>query len=223
MPTFLLVRHGETDYNKKMLIAGRLPGIHLNKKGRQQAVALAERLSKTPIKAIYASPLERTLETAEPLAKALNLEIQPEPGLMETDCGEWSGQSIRKLRRLKIWRSVQQHPSLFTFPGGEAMSECQHRMVRVLESLRQKHSPKDLVACFSHSDPLKQLIAYYLGLPLDDFQRLSISTASISAMDISENGTQLITLNYSLDLSWDVLQPPKQPAERHPASIVPAP
>ena len=117
MPTFLLIRHGETDYNRKMTIAGRMSSVHLNKKGLQQAQTLAEKLSILPIKAIHASPLERTMETAQPLADALQLEIIPTPGLIETDIGEWQGQSVRKLRRMKVWRSLQQYPSLFNFPG----------------------------------------------------------------------------------------------------------
>ncbi len=140
MPIFLLIRHGETDYNKKMHIAGRLPNVHLTQKGRHQAQSLAEKLAVVPIKAIYSSPLERALETAGPLAQALNLEIIPMPGLLETNCGEWQGQSVKKLRRQKIWQSVQQHPALFHFPGGESIAECQHRMVQVIESVRQKYS-----------------------------------------------------------------------------------
>ena len=210
MPIFLLIRHGETDYNKKMQMAGRLPGIHLNKKGRQQAQVLADKLAGVPIKAIYSSPMERTLETAEPLAKALKLEINPLPGLLETDCGEWQGQSIKKLRRQKIWQLVQQHPSLFHFPGGEWIGECQHRMVEVIESLRLNHSPHDLLACFSHSDPIKQVLAYYLGVPLDNFQRLSIDTASITALHVTENGSRLIMMNYNPSFTWDAFQPPKQ-------------
>lgn len=208
MPTFLLIRHGETDYNKKMHIAGRMSNVHLNQKGQQQAQSLADKLATVPIKAIYSSPLERAIETAEPLAKALKLEIIPMPGLLETDSGDWLGQSVKKLRRQKVWHSLQQHPSLFRFPGGESIAECQHRMVQVLESLLQKHALQDLVACFSHADPFKMLVAYYLGLPLDQFQRLSIDPASITALQITESGTKLITLNYSLNLSWDAFQPP---------------
>jgi probable phosphoglycerate mutase len=207
MPIFLLIRHGETDYNKKMHIAGRLPNVHLTKKGRQQAQSLADKLANAPIKAIYSSPLERTLETAEPLAKALKLEVIPMPGLLETDCGEWQGQSIKKLRRQKIWQSVQLHPTLFHFPGGESIADCQHRMVQVLESLRLKYSPQDMLVCFSHSDPIKQVVAYYLGLPLDNFQRLCIDTASITALQITEDGSRLIMLNNNLSFNWDVFQP----------------
>jgi probable phosphomutase (TIGR03848 family) len=217
MPIFLFIRHGETDYNKKMHLPGRLPGVHLNKKGRQQAQVVAERLAHAPIKAIYSSPLDRTMETAKLLADALKLEIIPMAGFLETDSGDWQGQSVKKLRRQKVWQSVQQHPSLFTFPGGESISECQHRMVLAVESLRLIHAPEDLVACFSHADPIKQVIAYYLGLPLDQFQRLAIDPASISALIITDNGSRLLMLNYNPSFTWDAFQPPKQGDRKPPA------
>ena len=208
MPIFLLIRHGETDYNKKMHLPGRIPGVHLNKKGRLQAQAVAEKLSKAPIKAIYSSPLERTLESAEPLANLLKLTTIPVSGLLETDCGDWQGQSIKKLRRQKVWKSVQQHPSMFQFPGGEAIVDCQHRMVQVLETLRHEYADQDLVACFSHADPIKQVVSFYLGLPLDKFQRLSIDTASITALQVTENGSRLLMLNNNPSFNWDALTPP---------------
>ncbi len=216
MPIFLLIRHGETDYNKKMHIAGRLPDVHINKKGQQQAQALADKLGVVPIKAIYSSPLERTLETAAPLASTLNLEVIPLPGLLETDCGEWQGQSIKKLRHLKIWQSVQEHPSLFHFPGGEWIGECQHRMVQVIESLRLKHAYQDVLACFSHADPIKQVLAYYLGLPLDNFQRLAIDTGSITALQVSDSGSRLIMMNFNPTFTWAAFQPTKQNISTHP-------
>jgi probable phosphomutase (TIGR03848 family) len=203
MPTFLLIRHGENDFVKKGRLAGRLPEVHLNEKGRKQALALAEKLASAPIKAIYSSPLERAIETAEPLAKALGLEITPRPGLLETDCGEWQGQTVKRLARLKLWKMLHQAPSLFRFPGGESVTECQQRMVREIEALRQLHAPDDLVVCVGHSDPLKELVAFYIGLPLDHFQRLSISPASITALRIGEDGSRLLTLNY--DISFTVL------------------
>jgi probable phosphomutase (TIGR03848 family) len=209
MPIFLFIRHGETDYNKKMYLPGRLPDVHLNKKGHQQAQAVAERLASVPIKGIYASPLDRTMETAKLLADILKLEITPMAGLLETDSGEWQGQSIKKLRRQKIWQSVQRHPSLFTFPRGESIGECQHRIVQAVESLRMIHAPEDLVACFSHADPIKLAIAYYLGLSLDNFQRLAIDPGSVSVLHITDNGSRLIMLNHNPSFAWDVFQPPK--------------
>lgn len=215
MPIFLLIRHGETDYNKKMHLPGRLPGVHLNKKGSAQAQVLADKLGKVPIKAIYSSPLERALETAQPLASQLKLNVIPMAGLLETDCGEWQGQSVKKLRRHKIWKSVQQHPSLFHFPGGEAIIESQHRTVQVLEELRREFSEQDLVACFSHADPIKEAISFYLGLPLDNFQRLSIDLGSITVLQVTENGSRLLMLNNNPSFAWESFTlPPKTKVKR---------
>ncbi|MFH1907463.1 MAG: histidine phosphatase family protein, partial [Chloroflexota bacterium] len=87
MPTLFLIRHGDNDYLKKGRLAGQLPGVHLNETGREQAAELARTLAGVPLKALYSSPLERAVETAEPLAMALRLEVQPRPDLTDTDVG----------------------------------------------------------------------------------------------------------------------------------------
>lgn len=197
MPIFLLIRHGENDYVKKGKLAGRLPGVHLNEKGRQQAQALAERLAKAPIKAIYSSPLERAAETAAPLAQALNIEVQIREGLLETGYGEWQDQSLKKLSRLKSWKTVQQAPSLWRFPGGESFAECQRRFCAEMEAIARAHEPKDMIALVAHADPIKLAVAYFIGLPLDLFQRLGVSPASITALALHENGAHLMALNYA--------------------------
>jgi probable phosphoglycerate mutase len=198
----LLIRHGENDYVKQSRLSGRMPGIHLNEKGRAQAQALAEKLKSAPIKAVYSSPLERAIQTAEPLAKALGLEVVPRPGLIETDVGEWQGKTIKGLSRLKIWRKVLSAPSLMRFPGGESFIESQYRICQEIEWLRTQHDPKALIACCSHADPIKLAIAYYLGMPLDMFQRLSVSPASITALHLGEGGSHLLTLNYDFSLNF---------------------
>ena len=78
---------------------------------------MAERLKGAPIKAVYSSPLERAMETAEPLAKALGLEIVQRPGLLELDIGEWQGQPLKSLQKLKVWRKVQGTPIPLPLPG----------------------------------------------------------------------------------------------------------
>jgi len=202
MPIILLIRHGENDYVKKHRLPGRKPGIHLNKKGRAQAKTLAKELSQAPIKAIYSSPLERTIETAEPIAKALGLKIIPRKGLIETDVGEWQGRKVKDLSRLKIWWQVQFNPSRFRFPGGERIEDAQHRFVKCIEELCKQHDPEDVIICVSHSDPIKIVVAYYLGLPLDLYQRLTVSPASITALQIGDFGSRLLMLNYDLSLNF---------------------
>jgi len=196
MTIVLLIRHGENDYVKKGRLACLLPGVHLNEAGRAQAQALADQLKDAPIKAIYSSPLERAVETAKPLAEVLGLEVIVRPGLMETNCGEWQGKTVKSLSRLKSWKILQTNPSLFRFPGGESFQEIQFRFVQEIQSLRAGHEEKDVFACVAHADPIKLALAYYLGLPLDNFQRFIIAPASVSALLLGENGSRLLTMNY---------------------------
>ncbi|HEX9029114.1 MAG TPA: histidine phosphatase family protein [Anaerolineales bacterium] len=200
MPLFLLIRHGENDYVKKGRLAGRMPAVHLNKKGVAQAQVLADylvkRLAGNPVKVIYSSPLERAMETAEPIAKSLSAEVHPLPGLIETEPGEWTGRSLKSLRRKKEWRKVQTTPALFRFPQGESIAEAQFRICQELKELAASHGDKDTLICISHSDPIKLAIAYFIGLPLDQYQRLQVNTASINALFIGELGSHLVSLNF---------------------------
>lgn len=201
MAVILLVRHGENDYVKKGLLAGRLPGVHLNKNGQKQAQLLAERLKDAPIKAIYSSPMERALETAAPLADALHMEVCQRPGLIEVNVGEWQDQKLKALRRNKLWKIVQGAPSRFRFPGGETFLDCQFRICNELETLAAQHAPEDLIVCVSHADPIRLATAYYLGMPLDLFQRLVVSPSSVSVLMLGEAGARLINLNYEFSFT----------------------
>jgi probable phosphoglycerate mutase len=195
MPLLLLIRHGENEFVKTGKMAGRLPGVHLNQRGREQAAALAQALKDVPLKAIYSSPLERAVETAEPIAAARKLEIQMRPGLMESDIGKWQGRSLKALSKLKKWRIVQQAPSRFTFPEGESFLAMQTRIVSCLDGIAASHKPKDIVAAVFHADPIKLAIAHYLGMPLDLFQRLACDTGSVSVLYLSEIGAHVLKLN----------------------------
>jgi probable phosphoglycerate mutase len=202
MPVILLIRHGENDYVKTHRLAGRLPGVHLNQNGQKQAQALAETLGTAPIKAVYSSPLERALETAAPLTQALGQEVQPRDGLIEVDIGEWQDQRIKALNRTKLWKTVQGAPSRFRFPGGETFADAQHRICQELDAIARMHDPKDLLVCVSHSDPIKLAVAFFLGMPLDTFQRLSIAPASITAIHLGETGCQLLRLNFEISITF---------------------
>jgi probable phosphomutase (TIGR03848 family) len=195
MTTIYLIRHGENDFlNRRM--AGWLPGVHLNEQGKAQAQALAEVLSHVRLEAVYSSPLERAMETAEPLARAQGLRVIPRPDLGETHMGTWEGQTLRALRRRKLWQLLKTTPSLVRFPQGEAVSEAQARVVREIEALRQTHKrARACIACVSHSDIIKLAISYYIGLPLDMYQRLSVSPASISVLRFAHDHPRLLRLN----------------------------
>jgi probable phosphoglycerate mutase len=169
-------------------LAGRIPGVHLNEHGQKQAQQLANALCKAPIKAIYSSPLERAVETAEPLAKMLDLPINIAPGIIELGYGEWEGKTLKQLSRLKLWKVVQNKPSEMRFPNGESFIEVQDRAVAEVERIVAAHDEKDMVACFSHGDIIRLLMAHFLAVPLDEFQRIASNTASISVVFVPKKG-----------------------------------
>lgn len=195
MPTLLLLRHGENDFLKKGLLIGCTPGVHLNDRGREQATALAKALGHLPFRTIYASPLERAVETAAPLAIARRLEVQVRPALADTDVGAWTGKKLKDLRKLPEWKQVQERPSGFRFPGGESFAGLQERLVREIGAIAAAHKKNDLAAIFFHADPIKLVLAHYLGVPLDNFQRLSVDPGSVSILEIQKQGAWLRGLN----------------------------
>ena len=198
MTILYLIRHGQNEYVAKGKLAGRLPGVHLDEVGRRQAAALAEQLKGVRFQAIYASPLERTMETAAPLAAMQGKKVHPLEGLLEIDYGKWQGASLKLLHHRKLWAVIQHQPSLVQFPEGESFPQAQARVVATLETIRRRHhSKKARVACVFHSDPIKLAIAHYLGLPHDLFHRLTIEPASVSVFAIGDAFTRLLMLNDS--------------------------
>jgi probable phosphomutase (TIGR03848 family) len=197
-PTFttvLLVRHGVTA-TTGIILPGRTPGLHLSERGVAQAEHVAERFRELPRKpvAIYASPLERTRETAAPIARALRLRTQIDRGLLECDFGLWTGKKLHLLAKKPEWRAVQHAPSTFRFPEGESFTELQLRMWTTLEKIAAKHRNRTVVVV-SHADPIKAAVTYAQGVPLDLFQRTVISTCSISAIGFTNGAPIVLSVN----------------------------
>ena len=190
----LLVRHGHTPTTGKLL-PGRAKGLHLSDDGRKQASAVAERLATLPkVDAVYASPLERTRETAAPIAKTHGLRVRTNRGLLEVDIGEWTGWELKKAAKTEEWKAVQKRPSAFRFPGGESFLEMQGRIVDAIERIRADH-PGGTVVAVSHADPIKAAAVDALGSHLDQFQRISISPCSVTAIVYGEGAPMVLALN----------------------------
>jgi probable phosphoglycerate mutase len=187
-PTVVVfVRHGQTPSTGKIL-PGRAPGLGLAEKGHAQAQAVAEHLKDSKnVAAIYASPLQRTRETAAPIGKTLGMKVQTDKGLLECDFGEWTGQDLAKLRKLPEWKAVQRNPSGFRFPGGESFSEMATRMSSTIDRYRVAHPGKTVIAV-SHADPIKAAASVALGVPLDLFQRIDISPCSMTVIAYTQEG-----------------------------------
>ncbi|HEX4435076.1 MAG TPA: histidine phosphatase family protein [Acidimicrobiales bacterium] len=191
----LLVRHGVTPTTGKML-PGQAAGLHLADKGVVQATAAADRIAglAKPPTAVYASPLERTRETAAPIARALGLRVRTAPGLVEVDVGDWTEKPLTRLYRDPQWPTVQRWPSGFRFPGGESFAEMSLRSMDTVLGLVADH-PGETIVAVSHADPIKAILAAAAGLPLDLLQRLVISPCSISALLFTAGGPVVLCMN----------------------------
>ena len=192
MTTFLLIRHGDCEPVGKS-IAGRMSGVNLNNNGLEQAQNLAKRLGKMKIDRLYSSPLERTRQTAVPLAKVLGLDIQISEKLHEINYGKWTGKTFEELSTIPLWKEYYSFKSNIRIPDGEMIVEVESRMCRFIEEERRRCN--GTVGIFSHGDPIKTVIAHYMGLPLDLIVRLEISTASVSILRIDEYSATVLTVN----------------------------
>jgi probable phosphoglycerate mutase len=209
----LVARHGLTASTGKVL-AGWLPGICLDDRGRAQARSLGERLAGTRIDAIVSSPLERCQQTAELIASARPgppLEVHTDDRLGECRYGDWTGQPLRRLARQPLWRVVQRHPSAARFPGadGEPMALMQCRAVSAVRDWNARLGPKAVYLICSHADVIKSILADSLGMHLDLMQRLVVDPCSLSVIRYTPLRPFLVRMN---DTGTDLLRLATPPA-----------
>ncbi len=156
---------------------------------------MGQRLANVKIDVLYSSPLERTVETAQAVIEHHpDLQLQLLETVGEVRYGLWQGQEISKLAQRKMWRVVQMFPSRARFPEGETMRGAQMRAVNAIEALVDKH-PRQTVAVVSHSDLIKMIVAYYLGMHLDLFQRIDISPASLTILSLGYSRPTVVQIN----------------------------
>lgn len=200
MARLLLIRHAPTPETGTML-TGRLPGVSLGEKGEQIAVRTAENLAKAKIKAIYTSPITRTAETAAIIAAPHKLTPIVCEDVQEVDFGAWQGRRLNQLRKLKLWSQVVNTPSQARFPEGESFPEMQTRAVAACNDIAAREGSKT-VAIVSHSDVIKAILSHYLGQPLDTFQRIVVSPASVSVVHVPKFGWPMVeTVNSFGDIT----------------------
>ncbi|WP_406830907.1 MSMEG_4193 family putative phosphomutase [Pedococcus sp. KACC 23699] len=204
MPTLLLVRHGHSSANGEGILAGRLPGIHLTDRGREQAQHLGKRFEGVAPVRVVSSPLERCLETAEPLAQAVGLTVEVEDDLQECAYGAWSGRKLAELTKDPLWSTVQDDPTSARFPdhetyAAESLTEMSERVVaavrRIDAEVAQEHGDKAVWVAVSHGDLVKALLADATGSGLGHFQRYTADPASVSAIRYGGRHTFLLAAN----------------------------
>ena len=194
MAVLHLLRHGERDPAGGVL-PGRMPGVALTVRGRAEIAAVAEHLAQESIAAIYASPLQRTRESAEIVAARLGLPIAFCDELLELDFGEWTGLTFDAIRADPRWQAWSSRRSLACIPGGETMREVQRRAVEALMAINERHG-SDAVLVVSHGDVIRAALVFALGMPLDFFNRIEVVQGSISTIRIDQGGIRVTALNH---------------------------
>jgi broad specificity phosphatase PhoE len=192
MGVFHLLRHGEHGLLGRVL-AGRMPGVGMTERGRAEIASQAERLAGEKIAAIYASPLQRTRESAEIVAARLGLPIEFRDDLLELDFGEWTGATFDSIRADPRWPAWSTQRSLAAIPGGESMRAVQQRVVAALLELNERHL-HETVVLVSHGDVIRAVLLFALGMPLDLYNRIEIGQGSISTIHIQSSGIRVTTL-----------------------------
>jgi len=200
MTTFFLIRHASCSGLGRTLW-GRTPGVCLNEQGKLQAQQLAGRFQGITLQAIYSSPLERAVETAETIARTMNIEVRKNPAFDEIHFGEWTGKSFDALSGDENWRQFNSQRSTATIPGGESFLKVQSRVVTELNELSTQHGNAQ-VAIVSHADVIKAAVGYFAGTPIDLLQRIEISPCSVSVLALDKDSARLLTINNRSELTW---------------------
>ena len=193
--TVILVRHGAHGHLDRVL-SGRMPAVSLAETGRAQAERVAARLKLEPVAALYASPLERTRETAEPVARELGLAVELGEALNEIDCGEWTGASFEALHADERWHVWNRERAASRPPGGEPMAAVQARAWAAVAGWARRH-PGETVAAVTHSDVIKAVVCRCLDLSLDRYHAFEVAPASLTTIVAWDGGGKVVRLNES--------------------------
>jgi broad specificity phosphatase PhoE len=189
----IFVRHAQTSSNGRAL-AGRSMHVSLSAHGRAQAVRLADRLSTVTVAAIYASPLTRAVESAQPLSARVGLPVQRLDDLSEVDFGDWTGARFDHLAGRREWDLFNSRRSAAVIPGGETWPEVVQRVTRALDALCRRH-PGDTIVAVTHGDIIRVAVLCVLGLDHDAIHRLTVSVASITVLEVGADGRRVLCLN----------------------------
>lgn len=196
MTRVILIRHGETDWNRQRIFRGRAD-VLLSPEGIRQAELVTITLKEIGIDAIYSSPLKRALQTAQKIADFHNLEVVVEPGFMDFDYGEWQGLSHQEVRKRypELYSRWEKEPHTVRTPGGESLQDVRKRSVNALEKVLAEH-PSRTVVIVSHRVVNKVLLCFVLGLDNSHFWRIRQDTCAINIFEWSEDrGYVLYLLN----------------------------
>ncbi|HEX5037340.1 MAG TPA: histidine phosphatase family protein [bacterium] len=193
MLEILLIRHGQTDWNRDRRIMGRKP-IPLNLAGRAEAKRLARALKGVVIDVIYTSPVHRAVQTARCLLDGRRVKIVDAPEVAEIDYGHWIGKTFEEVIPEKAFHVYHKTPRKAQAPGGEHMKDVYKRTIRFIEKIRRKHK-KGRVVVVSHADVIKTVLVHYLGMDRNSLLKFRIDNTSISLLWFYKTQARVMAIN----------------------------
>ncbi|HEY0111527.1 MAG TPA: histidine phosphatase family protein [Allosphingosinicella sp.] len=194
--TLLLIRHA-AHVELGRTLSGRRRDVALSAEGLEQAEIVADLLGIEPLSAVYSSPRERAYYTARQIAEAHELKVRVSDELDEVDFGDWTGLSFDDLEGDPEWSRWNEARGSARPPGGESMAEAVARSTRALQAMAGEHSG-ETIACVSHCDIIRGILAHYLGLSLDNLLRFDVDPASVSRLALGGWGARVMTVNERL-------------------------
>ncbi len=200
MTVIFLLRHAHSEANGAGILAGQIPDIHLSKNGVKEAKIFAKNYQNFKFKRIYISPLERCRETIDPYLLAIKKnsgripKVIINPDFVEMDYGSWSGLKLKQLALKPLWRRVQKDPRSVTFPNGESFKSLEKRVRRGLVKI-SKADKNGVILVVTHGDVIKVATAIALDMEFNNFQKISIDPASITAIEIKNSKFRVLTVN----------------------------
>ena len=212
MQRLLLIRHGESEWNRD----GRIQGFQdsgLSDLGREQSERLRERLGKEKIDVVYSSTSERARDTAR-IALGHRIDVEARPDLREINLGEWEGVEAAELKRrlpveTELWFRA---PSKVRIPGAESIRTFRTRTTREIDAIRSEHADAGIVL-FVHGGVICTYLTSLLGLRLDDLWRFKIRNASITKVIFPMNQPRIEALNDISHLDGAVRYAPNTPPQ----------
>ena len=200
MTVIFLLRHAHSEANGAGILAGQMSGIHLSKVGKREAKTFAKNYRHVKFDLIYISPLERCSETIAPYLAQFSKTRRPTKPIIENlnfiemDYGAWSGLKLQKLALKPLWRKIQNNPITVTFPEGESFRSLNLRIKKGLLEIGRLHKKKNILIV-THGDVIKIATAIALNMDFNDFQKIAIDPASITAISITDKKFRVLTVN----------------------------
>ncbi|MCL4561175.1 MAG: histidine phosphatase family protein [Chloroflexi bacterium] len=204
MTRILLVRHGQTEWNRIERFRGRID-VPLNETGIAQAEKTARRIAgEWKPAAIYSSPLERAMRTAEMIAVKFDISVQSSAGLNDINYGEWHGLTPEEAqtRWPEIYSAWMHAPDQARIPGGETLEDLRLRGMAAIEEMIRNH-PGETVAAVGHTVINRVILLAILGLGNDRFWRIHQDNCAINVFDSDGIDFDLLSLNDTCHLRMD--------------------